>query len=128
MSHLFKKIQTKLVLLNLLVFGVIQVAVSALIIGLRARELAKSFDRQLLHVATRDCSTVQPGLTFAKLTPNEPVEEQYPIFGEHFLEIRSHDGTPVYRSANLADHDIPLDPATRELAKRALIFETVRGG
>ena len=127
MPHPFKKIRTKLVLLNMMVFGVIQVAVSVLIIGLRAHYLLQVLDSQLLSVGIRECRTLQPNLEFSNLDLPKPEEEQSPIFSEYYIEILNPEGQMIFRSKNLGGRNIPSNSNANEPASRKPAYQTVGG-
>lgn len=127
MPHPFKKIRTKLVLLNLLVFGVIQVAVSVLIMGLRVRDLSQTFDEQLVRIGIRDGRAALPQLSFSRIVPGESTDPQSSIISEYYFEIRQNDGTLLTRSTNLGNHEISISPNTLAAAKSRPVFETITG-
>jgi signal transduction histidine kinase len=129
MPYPFKTIRTKLVVMNLVVFGIIQIAVSILISGLRARELRRTFDRQLVYCAIRDCTELRPEIRFEpnRLEVLREKPDELQIFGDYFLEIRNFDGSTLFRSMNLGNQSLPWSTALSTLAREGPAFETFGG-
>lgn len=133
MSNPFRSLRLRLVCLNLLVFGAFQIGLSSVLLLLSEGFIRWDLDQRLLEGAeyTAELIDVQGAagepkkMHRAATRPSARPESRI----EHYYQVRLGDGTPLHRSENLQDVELPFSERARRADRQPDgVFETVRGG
>jgi signal transduction histidine kinase len=112
MQHILYSLRFRLTVLNLAVFGFIQIAGLLGIMAIREREIRREFDGWLHADAVRMLEEV---LAHYDLTASAQPPELNPFHLKGcYFQLRLADGTTLEKSSNLADGNLPFEEGARK--------------
>ncbi|MFO0837969.1 MAG: ATP-binding protein [Phycisphaerae bacterium] len=131
MKNPLTTLRARLVFTNLVVFGVVQLALVGLAYYICTRFFSWDFDQRLLDGAQSTAELIDLS---AAASNSQPTSQRYqprvnPFrFLVYYFQIRARDDVIIERSPNLGESVLPLSPRARD-ARRTLrpVLETLQG-